>query len=144
MLIKCQKHHFPPFPICTTMLYVSALVTNAIISGKKFGTTVRGSQLLQKHSEPQNATVIITVQDCVLYVYCKTHNATVHKPLQPCVMHDPTIQQYIILYNNVYYITPHRNSAYTCVILCNAQPHHATLHITLPTTVCTAQPHKTV
>ena len=34
MLIESQKHHFPPFLNCKTMLNVSALVTNAIISDK--------------------------------------------------------------------------------------------------------------
>ena len=33
----------PPFPICTTVLNVSALVTNAIIFNKKFGSAPSGS-----------------------------------------------------------------------------------------------------
>ena len=41
MLIVCQKYHFPALPIFRTILNVSALVTNAIISNKMFGNTPR-------------------------------------------------------------------------------------------------------
>ena len=41
MLIVCQKHHFPALPIFRTILNVSALVTNAIMSNKMFGSTSR-------------------------------------------------------------------------------------------------------
>ena len=51
MLIECQKHHFPPLPICMSMLNLSALVTNAIISKKKFGTLRHGLKPLYEHSE---------------------------------------------------------------------------------------------
>ena len=60
-------------------------------------------------------TLNITVQDVVMYVYCKPQNATEYKPRQQCVLHiihSPTMQQCIFLYNTVYCTTPPCNSAH--------------------------------
>ena len=35
-IIECQKQHFPPLPICTTVLNVSSMLTNIIISQKNY------------------------------------------------------------------------------------------------------------